>query len=78
VGQVSLAGGQILNAIIPAIAGATGGGVDLGSIVGQLVGGGGAILTVIIGLIKTPCAANGRDSEGSGPQIRRTMTFAGA
>ena len=77
VGQVSLAGGQILNAIIPAIAGATGGGVDLGSIVGQLVGGG-AILTVIIGLIKTPCAANGSDSEGSGPQLRRTMTFAGA
>jgi hypothetical protein len=36
-----------------AIAGAAGGGIDLGSIVGQLVGGGvgGAILTVIVGLI---------------------------
>jgi hypothetical protein len=40
--------------MIPAFAGAAGGGVDLGSIVGQLVGGGarGAILTVIVGLIK--------------------------
>ena len=45
-------GGQILSALIPALAG--GGGVDLGSIVGQVAGGGvgGAILMVIIGLIR--------------------------
>ena len=47
-----LGGGQILQALIPALAGA--GGVDLGSVVGQLVGGGvgGAVLTTIAGLVK--------------------------
>ena len=51
-----LGGGQILSAPIPAIAGA--GGVDLGSIIGQLVGGGvsGAIFTIIVGLIKNAMA----------------------
>jgi hypothetical protein len=44
-------GGQLLQALIPALAG--GGGLDIGSIVGQLVGGGasGAILTAIVGLV---------------------------
>jgi hypothetical protein len=53
-----LGGGQILQALIPALAAAAGGGLDLGSIVGQIVGGGagGAILTVIVGLIKTMMA----------------------
>jgi|SRR5262249_22644966 len=49
-------GGQILQALIPAIASAAGGGnLDLGAIVGQIVGGGagGAILTVIAGLVKS-------------------------
>jgi len=52
-----LGGGQILSALIPAIAGAAGG-ADLKSIVGQLVGGGvgGAILTIIVGLIKDAMA----------------------
>jgi hypothetical protein len=47
-------GGQLLQALIPALAGAGGAGLDIGSIVGQLVGGGasGAILTAIIGLVK--------------------------
>jgi hypothetical protein len=47
-------GGQLLQVLMPAIAGAAGGGLDVGSIVGQLVGGGagGAILTVIAGLVK--------------------------
>jgi len=47
-------GGQILQALIPAIASAAGGGLDLGAIVGQIVGGGagGAILTIIAGLVK--------------------------
>lgn len=52
-----LGGGQILSALIPAIAG-TADSVDLGSVVGQLVGGGvsGAILTIIVGLIKDALA----------------------
>jgi uncharacterized membrane protein YeaQ/YmgE (transglycosylase-associated protein family) len=48
-------GGQILQALIPAIeSAAAGGNLDLGAIVGQIVGGGagGAILTVIAGLVK--------------------------
>jgi uncharacterized membrane protein YeaQ/YmgE (transglycosylase-associated protein family) len=51
-----LGGGQILQALIPALTGA--GGVDLGSVVGQLVGGGvsGAVLTVIVGLVKNMMA----------------------
>src|SRR5215470_7676274 len=48
-------GGQILQALIPAIASAAGGGLDLGSMIGQIVGGGagGAILTAIAGLVKS-------------------------
>jgi hypothetical protein len=48
-------GGQILQALIPAIAGAAGGGLDVGAILGQIVGGGagGAILTVIAALVKS-------------------------
>jgi hypothetical protein len=44
-------GGQILQMLVPMLAG---GGLDVGSIVGQLVGGGasGAILTAVVGLIK--------------------------
>jgi len=51
-------GGQILQALIPMLAGAAGGGVDLGAIVGQAVGGGvaGAILTFIVGLVKNMMA----------------------
>jgi hypothetical protein len=51
-------GGQILQALIPALAGATGGGLDIGSIISQLVGGGasGAILTVIVGVVKNMMA----------------------
>ena len=47
-----IGGGEILQALIPAIASAAAsGGLDLGSIVGQIVGGGagGAILTVVAG-----------------------------
>jgi hypothetical protein len=49
-------GGQILQALIPAIAAAAGGGgLDIGALIGQIVGGGagGAILTVIAGLVKS-------------------------
>jgi hypothetical protein len=35
-----LGGGQLLEALVPVIAGAAGGDLDLGSIVGQLAGGG--------------------------------------
>jgi hypothetical protein len=47
-------GGQLLLAAMPAIAGATGGSLDVGAIISQIVGGGagGAILTVIAGLVK--------------------------
>jgi uncharacterized membrane protein YeaQ/YmgE (transglycosylase-associated protein family) len=52
-------GGQILQALVPAIASAAGGELDLGAIVGQIVGGGagGAILTVIAGLVKSMMAS---------------------
>jgi len=52
-------GGQILQALIPAIASAAGGDLDLGAIVGQIVGGGagGAILTIIAGLVKNMTAS---------------------
>jgi len=52
------AGGQILSSLIPALAGAAGGEIDIGSIVGQLAGGGasGALLTAIVGYIKTMMA----------------------
>jgi hypothetical protein len=46
------AGGQILQALIPALMG--GSGLDIGALLGQVVGGGasGAILTIIIGIVK--------------------------
>jgi hypothetical protein len=52
-----LGGGQLLSALIPALAGSAGG-VDLASLAGQLVGGGvsGAIVTVIVGLIMNAMA----------------------
>src|SRR5438876_11928561 len=48
-----LGGGQILSALIPALAGSAGGGVDVASIPGRLAGGGvsGAIVTVIVGMV---------------------------
>ena len=51
-------GGQILSAIIPALAQA-GSSVDIGALIGQFAGGGiaGAILTAIVGLIKNRMAA---------------------
>jgi len=48
-------GGQLLQAVIPALAGtASSGGFDIATAAGQAVGGGvtGAIVTVIVGLIK--------------------------
>ena len=52
-------GGQLLQAAIPAIAAAAGGNLDVGAILGQIVGGGagGAILTVIVGLVKSMMAS---------------------
>ena len=49
-----IGGGQLLQAAMPAIAGAAGGSLDVGAIIGQIVGGGagGAILTVLAGLVK--------------------------
>lgn len=49
-------GGQILAALIPALSGAQG--VDLTSIIGQLAGGGvgGAVLTIIAGMLKNAMA----------------------
>jgi hypothetical protein len=52
-------GGQLLQAIIPALASAAaGGGLDVGAILGQIVGGGagGATLPVIAGLVKSMMA----------------------
>jgi hypothetical protein len=48
-----VAGGQILQSLIPLLAGA-GGNVDVGALLGQAVGGGvaGAILTAVIGAVK--------------------------
>jgi hypothetical protein len=45
-------GGQILQALIPALLGS--GGLDIGAILGQLVGGGvsGAIVTILVGVVK--------------------------
>jgi hypothetical protein len=47
-------GGQFLQAVIPALASAAGGGVDIGSLIGNAVGGGatGAIATLLVGLVK--------------------------
>jgi uncharacterized membrane protein YeaQ/YmgE (transglycosylase-associated protein family) len=49
-----VAGGQLLSALIPALAGAAGT-TDVGALLGQAVGGGisGAILTAIVGFIKS-------------------------
>jgi hypothetical protein len=54
-----IGGGQLLQALIPAIAAAAGGGLDIGALIGQIVGGGagGAILTVIAGLVKNMMAS---------------------
>jgi hypothetical protein len=51
-----IGGGQVLQALIPALAGAASG--DVGPIIGQLVGGGlsGAILTAIIGFARNAMA----------------------
>jgi uncharacterized membrane protein YeaQ/YmgE (transglycosylase-associated protein family) len=52
-------GGAILQALVPSLAGmAQGGGLDLGSIVGQIAGGGvgGGVLMVLISLIKSAMA----------------------
>ena len=50
-------GGQLLQVLMPAIAG-TAGSVDVGSMISQAVGGGvaGAILTAVVGLIKNKMA----------------------
>ena len=52
-------GGQLLQVAIPAIAAAAGGNLDVWAIIGQIVGGGagGAILTVIVGLVKSMMAS---------------------
>lgn len=44
----------MLQALIPMLAGSDDGGLDVGSIIGQVVGGGasGAILTVVAGFVK--------------------------
>jgi hypothetical protein len=46
-------GGQLLQVLLPALAGA--GGLDIGALLGHVVGGGGggAILTIIIGVVKS-------------------------
>jgi len=54
-GIVGVGGGQLLGMLAPALgAAAAGGGMDIGSIIGQVAGGGvgGAIVMVIVGLIK--------------------------
>jgi hypothetical protein len=55
-------GGQLLEMLMAggAAAAAGGGGLDIGGIIGQLVGGGagGAILTIIVGLLKNMMAKN--------------------
>jgi hypothetical protein len=53
-----LGGGQLLEMLMPGAGAAAGGGLDIGSIVGQLVGGGagGAVLTIIVGLLKNMMA----------------------
>lgn len=55
-----LGGGQILNALVTDGAGvAAAGGMDIGALAGQLVGGGvaGAIVQIIVGLIKNKFVA---------------------
>jgi hypothetical protein len=52
-----IGGGQLLTALLPVLAG-TAGSVDIGSVLGQAVGGGvaGAIVTLVVGLIKNAMA----------------------
>ncbi len=52
-------GGAILNAVVPSLgAAAQGGGLDLGSIIGQIAGGGvgGGLLMIIVSFIKSALA----------------------
>jgi len=51
-------GGQLLQMLMPALAGAAGGGLDIGALASQLIGGGagGAVLTAIVGFIKNAMA----------------------
>jgi hypothetical protein len=54
-------GGQLLQMLMAGgAAAATGGGLDIGGIIGQLIGGGagGAVLTIIVGLLKNMMAKN--------------------
>jgi hypothetical protein len=54
-------GGQLLEMLMAGgAAAATGGGLDIGGIIGQLIGGGagGAVLTIIVGLLKNMMAKN--------------------
>jgi hypothetical protein len=48
------AGGQILQALVPLLAGTATGGLDIGSLIGNAVGGGaaGAIVTAVVGALK--------------------------
>jgi hypothetical protein len=50
-----IGGGWLLGAIVPMLQAAEGGGVDITSIIGQLVGGGvgGAVLTAILAAIRS-------------------------
>jgi hypothetical protein len=59
-GLGGIAGVQILSALIPALAGAVGGNIDIAALAGQLVGGGvaGAIVTAIVGYIKNSMAGH--------------------
>jgi len=65
-----IGGGQLLDAIIPALgsaaasAPAAGGGMDIGPMLGQLVGGGvsGAVVTLIVGLIKQKMSGSAAQS----------------
>jgi hypothetical protein len=54
--------GQVLQALLPSLAGGTGE-LDIGALLGQIAGGGtgGVILTVIAGIVKSAMA---------GPQVR--------
>jgi hypothetical protein len=74
--------GAILQAIVPALAG--GGGLDIGSIIGQIAGGGvgGAVLMIIVSLIRNAMAktyrglfVNGRGAGGSCPRARPPRSF---
>lgn len=54
-------GGQLLQVLIPMLAG-TAGNVDIGAMLGQAVGGGiaGAIVTFIVGLVKNALAGQSK------------------